>query len=192
MFSCFRNPPNFDMDYMTFNVRTRSFFCVRIHTGDGHAHRQRVSTIFLTRKNSDVSCAPNGIRTSVLWIVSPTSTNWATPSPHVYYYYYVHYYPFSFIVAVICTRTLCVLILTLLAIRKGNLHVRFHLTSDLCLPIPDDIIFSSKEFTKRATLQIKDRKNIQEAFEVESWCSHTEVLTAEFSALKRSPNGQRC
>ena len=34
VFSCFRNPPNSDMDYRIFNVRT--FLCVRTHTGVGH------------------------------------------------------------------------------------------------------------------------------------------------------------
>ena len=33
---------------------------------------QRVSATFLTRKNSNFSCAPNGIRTSAFWILSPT------------------------------------------------------------------------------------------------------------------------
>ena len=44
-----------------------SLLCVRFH-------RQRVSTTFLTRKNSHnyMSCVPGGIRTSVLWISSPT------------------------------------------------------------------------------------------------------------------------
>ena len=36
VFSCFRNPPNSDMDYRILNVRTESFLCVRIHTGVGH------------------------------------------------------------------------------------------------------------------------------------------------------------
>ena len=36
LFSCFHNPPNSDGDYRIFNVRTRSFVCVRIHTGVGH------------------------------------------------------------------------------------------------------------------------------------------------------------
>ena len=35
-FLCFRNPPNSDMDYSIFNVRTWPFVCVRIHTGVGH------------------------------------------------------------------------------------------------------------------------------------------------------------
>ena len=39
-----------DMDYRIFNVR--AFLCVRLHTGVAWAHRQRVSTTILTRKNS--------------------------------------------------------------------------------------------------------------------------------------------
>ena len=35
-FLCFHNPPNSDMDYRIFYVRTWSFVCVRIHTGVGH------------------------------------------------------------------------------------------------------------------------------------------------------------
>ena len=33
VFSCFRNPPNSDIDYRIFNVRTWSLLCVRIHAG---------------------------------------------------------------------------------------------------------------------------------------------------------------
>ena len=36
VFSCFSNPPNSDMDYRIFNVRTWSFLYVRIHMGVGH------------------------------------------------------------------------------------------------------------------------------------------------------------
>ena len=35
---CFRNPPNYDMDYRIFNVRT--FLCVSIHTGVGHTDKE--------------------------------------------------------------------------------------------------------------------------------------------------------
>ena len=47
---------------------------LRTHTGVGHTGRQRVSTTFLTRNNSHffLSCAPDGVRTSGLWILSPT------------------------------------------------------------------------------------------------------------------------
>ena len=50
----------------------RDCFFVRAHTHGGWAHRQRVSTTFLTRKNTHFSCAPDRIRTSVLWILTPT------------------------------------------------------------------------------------------------------------------------
>ena len=36
VFSCFRNQPNYDMDYRIFNVRTWLLLCVRMHTGVGH------------------------------------------------------------------------------------------------------------------------------------------------------------
>ena len=71
VFSCFRNPPNFDTDY-------RSITCVviillRAYTHGSLAHRQRVSTTFLTRENSlNFSCAPDGTRTSVNMNLSPT------------------------------------------------------------------------------------------------------------------------
>ena len=38
VFSCFRNPPNYDKDYRIVNVRT--FLCVRIHTGVGHTDNE--------------------------------------------------------------------------------------------------------------------------------------------------------
>ena len=58
---------------MIFNVRTWSFLCVRIIIHGGSAHRQRVSTTFFdSEKLTFVSYAPDGIRTSVLWISGPT------------------------------------------------------------------------------------------------------------------------
>ena len=56
-FSCFRNPPNSDMDYRILNVRT-FFLCVRIRTGVGHN--------ILTRKNSYKFVLCSG-RDSNLW-----------------------------------------------------------------------------------------------------------------------------
>ena len=112
--SCFCNPPSFDMDCRIFNVRTWSFLCMRIHMGVVHtdsesaqcfwlgkthsvflvllmtythggcAHRQWVSTTFLTRTNPfRFSCAPDGTATQVMhgtctWWVR-CCTNWATP-----------------------------------------------------------------------------------------------------------------
>ena len=52
VFSCFRNAPNSDMHYRIFHVHTWSFLCMRIH--GGWAHRRRVSTAFLTQKNSQI------------------------------------------------------------------------------------------------------------------------------------------
>ena len=56
-------------------VRDHSYACV--YTRGSWAHLQRVSTTFLTRKktsHTNVSCAPatDGVRTSGLWISSPT------------------------------------------------------------------------------------------------------------------------
>ena len=50
LFSCFRNPPNSDMECRIFIVHTWSFLCVCIHRG--WAHWQRVSTTFFTLENS--------------------------------------------------------------------------------------------------------------------------------------------
>ena len=50
VFSCFRNPPNTDMDYRIFNMRTWSLLLLLYRRG--WAYRQRVSTTVLTRKKS--------------------------------------------------------------------------------------------------------------------------------------------
>ena len=47
VFSCFRNPPNSDMDYSIFNVPTWSFLCVRIHMGVGHADSESAQHFWL-------------------------------------------------------------------------------------------------------------------------------------------------
>ena len=54
VFSCLCNPPDSDMDYRIFNVSTRLFLCVHIHTGE---HRLRVSTTFLTRRKNLTMCS---------------------------------------------------------------------------------------------------------------------------------------
>ena len=70
VFSCFRNPPNSDMDYRIFTVRT--FLCMRTHTGVGHTDNesaQHFSTL------TYFSCALDGIRPSrhgIHWISRPT------------------------------------------------------------------------------------------------------------------------
>ena len=64
---------------------------MRIDTG-GWAHRQRVSTLFDSEKLSHVCCAPDGVRTSGLWIsslpiepprhpITPSPRHPVTPSP---------------------------------------------------------------------------------------------------------------
>ena len=70
----FRNPPNSDINYTIFN----EIILVRVYRpthgeggGGGGAHRQPVSGTCLTRKTL-THCAPDRIRTSVLWILSPT------------------------------------------------------------------------------------------------------------------------
>ena len=64
VFSCFRNPPNWD------GVHDH----VRAYSHRVWAHRQRVSTTFLTRLKLSYFClvpAPDGVRTSILRILSP-------------------------------------------------------------------------------------------------------------------------
>ena len=66
------NPPNSDMDYRIFNMRTWSFLCVHIHTGVGHTDSQSAEHVLIRKThNLNFSCAPDGIRTFVLWIWSP-------------------------------------------------------------------------------------------------------------------------
>ena len=60
VFSCFRNPPNSDMD---FNVHTWSFLCVRSHTGVGRTDNESAQH-FDSEKLTNFSCAPDGVRTS--------------------------------------------------------------------------------------------------------------------------------
>ena len=82
LFSCFHNPPISVMDYRVFNVCTWLFLCVRLHTG-GWAHRWRVSTTFLTWKNSHiflVLLTQAGFKPAIFGSQIQSSTNWATPS----------------------------------------------------------------------------------------------------------------
>ena len=82
VFSCFRNPPNSDIEYRIFNVRTWAFLCVRIHTGVGHISQHN---ILYSEKLTMFSCAPDGIRTLVLGILRPTLYQWShpvSPNPH--------------------------------------------------------------------------------------------------------------
>ena len=60
------------MDYRTFNVRTWSILCVRIHTGVGHTDNESAQHVWLWKTLTIFSCAPDGIRTSGLCISSRT------------------------------------------------------------------------------------------------------------------------
>ena len=51
VFSCFRSPPNSDMDYRIFIVHTWSFLCMRVHTGVGHTDGE---SAHFSRKNSQI------------------------------------------------------------------------------------------------------------------------------------------
>ena len=84
VFSCFRNPPNSDIDYRIFDVRTRSFLCVSIHTGVGHTDNESTQH-FDSEKLTNFYWAPDGDRTSGLWISSRCCTNWATPPPRMHH-----------------------------------------------------------------------------------------------------------
>ena len=66
VFSCFRNPQNSDMDYRIFNVRTWS-----VTQGLGTLIMSR-HNIFDFEKLTNLSCAPDGVRTAGFWIVSST------------------------------------------------------------------------------------------------------------------------
>ena len=46
VFSCLHNPPNSDMYYRIFNMRTWLFLCVRVHTGGGIGHTDSESVHF--------------------------------------------------------------------------------------------------------------------------------------------------
>ena len=67
VFSCFRNPPNSNIDYRIFNVRT--FLCVRIiHTRVGHTDNE--SAQHFDSENSHNFCLCSG-RDSNLWSWNP-------------------------------------------------------------------------------------------------------------------------
>ena len=91
VFSCFRDTPNSKSDIWTtgvFNVRTRSFLCVTAYTHGRLAHRQRVSTICLTREKERIVTNfyrdPGGVRTSGQWILSPTPYQLTPPPTHTH------------------------------------------------------------------------------------------------------------
>ena len=76
-----RNPPNSDMDYKSFNVRTWPFLCMRIHTGVGHTKNESAQHFWLGKTLTNCSCAPDGFRTSGLSISTPTLYDSSHPSP---------------------------------------------------------------------------------------------------------------
>ena len=80
-----------DMDYSICNVRTVIILIMRAHTHRGWAHRQRVITTFLIRKNSQIFLVlltgfePRSFRdlsgVRLLYQLLSHSNYWATPSP---------------------------------------------------------------------------------------------------------------
>ena len=95
VFSCFRNPPNSDMDYMIFTVRTHVIIVQReytlIHTGGLHTARESVEHV-LTRKNSQVfflcSWPGSNLGRGIHWIFSqgllpiePRAPPWSSVRP---------------------------------------------------------------------------------------------------------------
>ena len=80
VFSCFRNPPNCDMDCRIFSVRTWSFLCVHIYTqGVGHTDNESTQQFWLEKTSTIFCCAPEGVRTSGLWISNPTLSQLSHP-----------------------------------------------------------------------------------------------------------------
>ena len=82
VFSCFRNPPNSDMDYRIFYMRTRSFLCVRIHTGDGHTDSESAQH-FDSEKTQNLFLCSWQAWTSGLWISSLTLYQLSHPVTHL-------------------------------------------------------------------------------------------------------------
>ena len=80
-YSCFRNPPNSDMDYMIFNACMWLFLCVRIHTGVGHTDNESAQHFWLGKTLTFFLCSWRGSNL-VFGSRVRGSTNWATPSPY--------------------------------------------------------------------------------------------------------------
>ena len=51
------NPPNSDMDYRIFIVRTWSFVCVRVHTGVGHTDSESAQHFWLGKTHKFFLCS---------------------------------------------------------------------------------------------------------------------------------------
>ena len=72
-------PPDSEMDYRIFNVRTWSFLCVRVHTRVGYTDSEPAQHFWLGKTLTICYCAPKGVWTSGLWISSPTSYQLSHP-----------------------------------------------------------------------------------------------------------------
>ena len=80
--SCFRDPPNSDMDYRIINVRAWSFVCTRgLGTPTAHHFWLGKTSVFL-------SCAheAGGVQTSGLWISSPTHNMFDSENSHHFHF----------------------------------------------------------------------------------------------------------
>ena len=79
---CFCHPPNSDMDYRIFNVRTWSFLCVPIHTGVGRTHSVLAQHFWLRKTHNFCVCSWRGpnLRSSHLESdalpIEPLQLNW--------------------------------------------------------------------------------------------------------------------
>ena len=88
VFYCFHNPPNSDMDYRIFNMRTWLFLCVLIHTGvAGHTDSESAQHFWPPEKLSQivlVLLTQAGFEPLIFCIFGSRircSTNWATLCP---------------------------------------------------------------------------------------------------------------
>ena len=82
VFSCFRNPPNSDMDYRIFNVCTRSFSWVRIHTGVELTNSDSARHFDSKKISQFCLVLLTGFEPRILGFRVRRSVSWATPSPH--------------------------------------------------------------------------------------------------------------
>ena len=81
--SCFRNPPNSDMDHRIFNACTWSFLYVRIHTGVGHTDSESAQQFWLGKTIvflTELGCEPR-VMDGIHWILRPTLYQLSHPSP---------------------------------------------------------------------------------------------------------------
>ena len=89
-FSCFHNPSELWHGIQDL-YHAYMIILVRAYTHGGWAHRQWVSTTFLTQKNSQIFLVLlTGFEPRSFGSRVQRSTNWATPSPH-YIKSFLHY-----------------------------------------------------------------------------------------------------